>query len=319
MAVWAKGVMWWVWVGLISGVAGCSGRSDLLEFDNWRELDVSGLDFTHFSEVQILSKNDVWVGGRYHVESYTQGVIAHCNGSAWDVFINELPYEVTAIYFLSSNEGWVGSLGLWHYANGNLEKSPDIPSGYVTSIRFTPNGCGWIIITGGGLYSYIFCCTDSSWALVDSFSFRIADLEFRNDNDGWAVGEYGIVLHYDGTSWSIWDSTGPWDIPRNIEVDSFGGVWVGYYAGEDYYYCALARWNGTSWEWYNIGGRELEFTNQEGWLLEGFWGENIWRYRGGFWERISPEGESLGFLEGLDFNGPDYGWAVGERIFIYER
>jgi hypothetical protein len=143
-------------------------------------------------------------------------------------------------------------------------------------------------------------------------------LDFLSTTDGWAVGAQGTMLHWDGTSWNNYSS------PNNLALLSVDLLdpWFGVAVGQ-----TILHWNGTDWyeqEHYAIPilhsvslYRDNYYTNPEGWAV----GENfeICSWNGTTWESQS---ESLDFnLNSVDFCedrcGNWLGIAVGANGVIH--
>jgi hypothetical protein len=160
-------------------------------------------------------------------------------------------------------------------------------------------------------------------------------------NDVWAVGRYEpqgggsrtLVLHWDGTSWSIVPSPNPntYNGLYAVAAVSANDVWaVGYYFTESTQRTLIEHWDGSNWSVVpspNIGtSRNLLAAvtavpnSQTAWAvgyyyrIDGLPSTLIERWDGTTWSVVpSPDGSGQGsnLLFGVSSTGPDEAWAVG--------
>jgi hypothetical protein len=160
-------------------------------------------------------------------------------------------------------------------------------------------------------------------------------------NDVWAVGRYDpqaggsrtLVLHWDGTSWSIVPSPNPntYNGLYAVAALSASDIWaVGYYFTENTQRTLIEHWNGTSWSIVpspNIGtSRNLLVAvtavanSQTAWAVgyyyrtDGLPSTLIQRWDGVTWSVVpSPDGSGQGsnLLFGVSSAGANDAWAVG--------
>src|SRR5206468_1934584 len=78
-------------------------------------------------------------------------------------------------------------------------------------------------------------CTHGIWGTSD-----LSRVWGTADNDAWAVGSGGVILHYDGANWSKVPSHTGQDF-AGLSGTSAGDAWA---VGSD----VLAHWDGTAWD-----------------------------------------------------------------------
>jgi len=128
----------------------------------------------------------------------------------------------------------------------------------------------------------------------------------------WAVGEYGIILHFDGSAWTA--------VPSGAR-DDLRDVWSGIDASKDVWAVGLngriLRWNGRQWlsvppfnerSLFGIWGA----TNEDLWAV-GDYG-TILHWLGDSWNAFaSPTIKDLRSIWGTDANNI---WAVGAEVVL---
>jgi hypothetical protein len=203
---------------------------------------------------------------------------------------------------------------------------------------------------GNYLFNYSLTLTEhwdgTAWEIVASPNIPNANhyvygVTAVTPNDVWAVGRYEpqgggsrtLVLHWDGTSWSIVPSLNPatYNGLYAVAAVSASDVWaVGYYFTESSQRTLIEHWDGTSWSIVpspNIGtSRNLLAAvtavpnSQTAWAVgyyyrtDGLPSTLIQRWDGTTWSVVpSPDGSGQGsnLLFGVSSAGPNDAWAVG--------
>jgi len=129
-----------------------------------------------------------------------------------------------------------------------------------------------------------------------------------SSDDGWTVGDWGMIIHWNGTSWSSVTSPTSRVLYSVSMVDANDGWAVG--AGG-----TIIRWNGTSWSnWTNPTGYGLSsvfmVSSDDGWAVGA--GGTIVHWDGTDWSTVtSPTIASLHSVFMVDASD---GWAVGTEI-----
>jgi len=91
---------------------------------------------------------------------------------------------------------------------------------------------------------------DFAWATVSSpVTDNLNSVDMVSANEGWAVGENGTVLHYDGMNWTQFSA--PVTATTRLDALSMSSAVNGWAIGQDNtppFYAIILRWNGTAWE-----------------------------------------------------------------------
>ena len=114
--------------------------------------------------------------------------------------------KLSAIFFLNSAVGWVSAnKKLYSTGDGfNTWQAKDIQQlpGAITSIHFTSNQKGFITCS-----NVVYKTTDggNNWAGVGYASSSLKQVNFLNEVEGYAVGDFGTVLHTinGGSLWQV--------------------------------------------------------------------------------------------------------------------
>jgi photosystem II stability/assembly factor-like uncharacterized protein len=119
-------------------------------------------------------------------------------GKSWEEIPNCNTVGLCSIFFIDENTGWaVGERGLMMKITGQGACEP-ISSGTTLPLKkvfFADKNTGWI--AGGynnpfdGLHPVLLKTGDSggSWSKIENINCLIHDFYFKNDKEGWAVGE----------------------------------------------------------------------------------------------------------------------------------
>lgn len=132
-----------------------------------------------FYGVSASSSSNAWVAD---ANAAPEGLY-HWDGAKWTttgvgIYNSEWKPGVTRIFFLSDNSGWASV----HFMAG---KVPSDNPGKEAIVRW--DGTSWKQIG-------------------DLVPVQIFDFDFTSENNGWAVGQGGTILHWDGNSWSVYAS-----------------------------------------------------------------------------------------------------------------
>jgi photosystem II stability/assembly factor-like uncharacterized protein len=153
------------------------------------------------------------------------------------------------------------------------------------------------------------------WSAVDSPSDdNIRAVEALSATDGWAIGEHGSILHYDGAAWTVMSSPTS-DSLRGLSMLSADEGWaVGDYPSVILHY-ANQRWSTVVDEpavaRLSVGRlSDVDFVaSDKGWAV----GPGILHYDGNNWTAFSKEELGIrGVLNGVDMVSANEGWAVGD-------
>ncbi len=152
----------------------------------------------------------------------------------------------------------------------------------------------------------------STWSSVASpHGNRINAIHMLSATDGWAVGDGGKIIHYNGTSWTL-VASGATDHLNSVYFISATDGWVVGAAGK------IFRYNGTSWsEFTDTGGTEWYdvqlVSSTDGWMVgnQGL----IYHWNGTAWSSHTDSGGTV--WSGIFMLSADDGWAVGDQGLIY--
>ncbi len=140
---------------------------------------------------------------------------------------------------------------------------------------------------------------------------RINAIYMLSAIDGWAVGDGGKIIHYDGSSWTLVVSPAT-DHLNSVSFASATDGWAVGAAGKIFHY------NGVNWtEFVDTGGTEWYdvqlISATDGWMVgnQGL----IYHWNGTSWSNHTDTGgtvwSALHIISALD------GWAVGDQGLIY--
>jgi photosystem II stability/assembly factor-like uncharacterized protein len=177
----------------------------------WREQRV--LRRNALFSISATSPNDIWTCGR-------NGSLFHFDGTAWnkDSVLANVPvggeFLLWNVKASSSSEAYIlgtlyqnslARITSYFFKRSN-QKWALVDSFYVEPGRFDAkfgqNGL-WVSPTGT-LYSFgphIFRWTGSSWVKIFDFFDALRRMSGASDNNFFAVGDFGNILHYNGNDW----------------------------------------------------------------------------------------------------------------------
>ena len=208
--------------------------------------------------VEVLSDTDVWAVGSVA----RQPLIEHWDGAVWTVIRTphlEFGGLLQAVAARSSNDVWaVGSRN---------------ELGQVHTLIEHWNGSRWLVVPSPSIGTYDL----------------LYGVEVVSRNDAWAVGSSDavvdtyILMHWDGTSWSLVD--GPpvsKSLLRSVKAFSSNDVWA-------------------------VGSKEIDNNANTSSTLTLHWDGTTWS------EIPSPNVAMANLLTGVDGIAPNDVWAVGTR------
>ena len=252
-------------------------------------------------DVWGVSADDVWIVGKdatilrwngtqlVSVPAPVSGNLFHVRGSsASDVWVGE-----TASY---------GSDALWNW-DGNSWVLTDFEGVLGELWAFSPTD---VWVAGDPMQHF----DGASWSGTASTVTQstLTDVWVNGQDDVWAVGSSGSVLHWDGDSWTQEPSVsgGDWNALGGTTSDDVWGV------GAD---GAVVHWNGVQWSPVSSG---TDFSLYDVWVAAP---GDVWVVGGdnasGFVLRGGPSGLALQHetsvrLDGIWGTSADDVWAVGQ-------
>lgn len=230
---------------------------------------VSSPTTANLYSISMASASDAWaVGGAGN----GNGAIIRWDGSNWDTWSgitlgtsdsDQIP-TLYSVSMLDSSFGWaVGESGAILVWDGNeWAGSVDLAPGTLRSVAVVSTTDAWAVGDNGLIMRW----TGLEWENIESpTTANLYSVFMYTANDGWAVGgqlSNGLVLHWDGTSWTRWtqiaiyhpDEPGEeMNIPQSAIVDTVDAPLYSVFVcdtGEGWAAGAsgmVLTWNGTIW------------------------------------------------------------------------
>ncbi|MDN5215161.1 MBG domain-containing protein [Fulvivirgaceae bacterium BMA12] len=173
------------------------------------------------------------------------------------------------------------------------------------------------------IYDVTFTAENQGWAVglggtilhYDGIAWEVYDLlpgnsfnrvVFTSENKGWAITGNGKIFHYDGNGWSLnFTATGG----KGLYTLYFLETGEGYASGAEGY---IAYYDGEHWIEGNIGFDVWTLTsyfadNKNGWLSAG--AGKMYQFKDSVWSEITTTNPGA-FIE-MRFVSPDNGYGVG--------
>jgi hypothetical protein len=320
--------------------------------------------FNYLWGVTAVATDDIWAVGEFKAGDTGEILLLRWNGAAWVQIPGDntgpsgLSFSLRAASAISGSDIW--SVGT------NSHALAEHWSGKEWSIVSAPNaGVGDNILTGlsgsassdvweVGYYTFgiekltlIEHWDGAAWSIVPSPNTNkrlnvLNGVATISSSNVWAVGnatsgvrldQTTLVLHWDGTAWSIIPSPSPGSLGLNtlyaVAANSANDVWaVGSFTNVDELAQTLVEhWDGTSWSVIpsaNVPGANNEFYAvvalgpNNVWAV-GYWGHAatgfstlIEHWDGSAWSIVSgPDPLGDNFLSAISATGPNDIWAVG--------
>lgn len=227
--------------------------------------------------------------------------------------------DLTYITMLGADEGWAFGQGgvVLHYttAPGNTQPTwqTDLPldsSGRaVQLLSMVSDTEGWGVFEG-----HIFHYQDGKWNRAWENGY-INDLVMLDADEGWAVGDDGVILHFTQAQgdWQSVPSPSRQKLMGVAMLNSAEGWAVGV-EGTVLHYQAQ--------EWQSISITDTQFYRylsdieiinpDEIWIV----GDTILHYQAGSWQEVVSS-RLKNWLSDVTFVNSDEAWAVGEKGIIY--
>ena len=152
----------------------------------------------------------------------------------------------------------------------------------------------------------------SSWKAIPSpCTYRLYALAMTSADEGWAVGDYGTVLHFTEGAWALWPQQLPNANLHSIAMADPDTGWAVGRAGTILTYDG-ARWNVTDSPTTFPLYSVAAVSPTLAFAVGG--GGTILAHRDGTW-RIEPSPTQT-TLNAVALSGPDEGWTVGNQGLI---
>ncbi len=311
------------------------------------------------SAVQMLSANDGWAVGDFY-SSYNDppgSAILHYDGSRWSLVGNSLPnMELFSISMLSADEGWaVGQTEyadsvVLHYLNGQWVRVPSPQKMGLFQLHMLSSSEGWAVGvqfgTGGKPFYILMHFQNGLWSQVDDGNLPLTVLSLLSANNGWAVGNNGVIARYQYGQWTSWPATAPGDL-TSLQMLAATDGWAAGVAPHALFQDSprtlfLLHYDGNTWapvrlpamaQYANSLSQLTGFafvSPSEGWAIGG--GQSLplglagcqagssscqdtsevsilLHYIGGHWKVVTMQVNA--FLDDISMISANEGWAVG--------
>jgi photosystem II stability/assembly factor-like uncharacterized protein len=183
-------------------------------------------EISDFLAVQFTSTNTGWAGGYIGLFKTTDG------GYNWtQVFPSGINLKTLGIHFINSLVGWViGDAGyegdkIFKTTNGGLtweDQSNQIAlQSRINAIYFTDFDNGWVVGMDEFSDALILHTTNggSNWEAVDfPTAITLANIGFANENIGWVLGSYGLILQTTNGGVSFLEDEVDFKIPNEFSL-----------------------------------------------------------------------------------------------------
>ncbi len=248
---------------------------------NWTDSSISSNANNNLNSVSMLSNADGWAVGNIAGTNFT---ILHWTGSSWSLMSAAAScnnQHLTGVSAVSSTEAWaVGAR--WRTGGNNSNCSSNGGNKRYTILRW--NGSTWSQLAP----STIPADTSNTQNLN---AVHVIATTGGAGNIGFAVGNSGQILRYNGSTWATVSSPTTQNL-NSVYVVSTNEAWAAGNSG------VILKWNGNTWNlFYTVSGRPalhgismLDQTNsgtaQSGWAV----GANgtAFQYNGSSWADQSP-------------------------------
>lgn len=254
------------------------------------------VSYGSFNSISFVDSTFGWVVGNNTIFKYT--------GDKWQEDTEIYPVHFNSVFFTDRNNGWVaGNYGQILKRTGNqwLYETPVKKIPYAEQISFTDKDYGWF---AGylGLLNY----NQGNW-LEYPINLYVRDVFILSRNLGWAVGDSGIILKFDGNSWTKYPSHTTNPLYAVHFTDANHGWAVGYQIA--------LKYDGTGWYPQNLGFvdsyRDVWFTDADhGWIVGS---QKIYSYDSSVWKSFTASG-----MKSVCFIDKNHGWVLGNMGLYYK-
>jgi hypothetical protein len=236
------------------------------------------------------------------------------NGQGWSNVPNPTGEPLFAIAVVSANAIWAAGTARMVYWDG---RSWSLVSDYrrpgINAIAMLSPGEGWAVGTEYYPSGNAWRWNGLTWTKVYTSSSALRGVDVLSGIDGWAVGDNGLIVHWDGTNWAPVSSPVTTTL-TGVSMVAPDDVWVvghGWDYGND---GVILHWDGNIWTQAAccLTGARLDDVDMlsatDGWIV-GWFGTTL-HFNGTYW--LPVYGLSEGdYLHGVDMLSTTDGWAVG--------
>ncbi len=199
----------------------------ILRYDgtSW-QIDSTNPTTQPLAAIDMVSATNGWaVGGGWSWDATTESgsVILHYDGKNWQLdSTNPLTTQLNTISMApDGSEGWATGydenfmLNMLHYSNGAWQLVPNafVATEFTYTVRaidMLSKSDGWAIGSGYDANynskNVLFHYNGTKWQEYNPTKFSLTDMGLNDitmvsANEGWVVGDQGLLLHFDGNEW----------------------------------------------------------------------------------------------------------------------
>jgi hypothetical protein len=322
----------------------------ILHFDGTRWSNVPSGTIETLNDVHGCAGDDVWAVG-------THGTVLHYDGAAWSDRSPPTDMDLASVWCNREGTTWVvGERGETLRWDGAWSDATAERRGPLRSVAETAAG-----VTVTGEYETVLRRDEDRWTRLQGTLARqypnvgIHSLHGASPDDVWAVGDSGVMLHFDGESWTPFPSVTSYSLlavwasaPDDVWAAGLDGAllhydgekWTGHSAGHAPHLNGM--W-GTSandiwavgWEtilhYDGVDWSRIPSTALQGETVQGIWGfasndvyavgthESIIHWDGDAWSPYMPGAAVAPFLHGVHGSSADDLWIVGTDYYLHRQ
>ncbi len=270
-------------------------------------------------DIAMLASGDGWAVGE-------RGLILRRINDAWERTASPVGTDIRRVIVLAADDAWAVTDEAFAVAPGELRYRSRLlhwdgaawkvfanPAklGYIVDLSFLSGRYAWGIVSeneGPEPVYYLIWWNGKEWSTVIRTPVLNA-IQMVSSATGWAVGDWGVILHWNGSNWNAIESPTEKDLDGLVFTSNVSG-WV--YGTEG---VILRYANGEWWTYSSMAPSPrrmvMDPEGEDGWVL-GSWqrGDIVLRWNGKDWATYTgdgPDGEVLA----LDFPAPGEAWAAG--------
>lgn len=310
----------------------------------------NGIEWTEYSafipnqytyDLVTLSPTDAWVG--------QSNGLAHWDGETWKLCTPPYAAFIHHIAFNSSTDGWAASEDgrVYHWDGTDWALMP-YQTGELMGAVTAHSGNVW----ASGQHGAVYHLGNAGFEEIapnapDELKIRRNGIDLLSSLDGWAVGNKGLIEHWNGESWQSVESPTTLDLQKVVMLSPTSGWAVGnggilrYRDGEwtvaeslstlydidmlaeDLGWVvgstAIFRWNGSQWQAEDVPGSGEIFSGVDMLSATAGWAVSL----SGQIYILDEQGWSLQAsvdapLHDIVMLSVDLGFAVGDQIYRFD-
>jgi hypothetical protein len=215
-----------------------------------------------------IAPNDIWAVGGMFTQAGPKTLAEHFDGNSWQVVPppqGNFNATLLGVAGVASNDVWaVGASGIalfehWDGSSWTIIDGPPVRNAALSAVTAIASNDVWAVGSGQLGNALVEHWDGSSWSVVSSSAFTGVDglrsISADAGNDVWAASQQGIVLHFDGTSWTRIDTQtqvtlGSVTALSPTDVWAVGSVIEAYDDNGDVSSAraAIEHWDGSQWQ-----------------------------------------------------------------------